>query len=95
MSKKTDKLDIEIDRLVELLGDLDPTSKDAKKVTARLISLGEMKGKLEQQKPRFSISGDAVLGAVASVLGIVLILYREELHPVASKSLGFVHKPKF
>lgn len=94
MSKST-KLDLEIDRLVELLSDLDPTSEDARKATEQLIKLGEAKGKLQQQKPRFSISGDAVLGAVASVLGIVLILYREELHPVASKGLGFVHKPKF
>lgn len=90
MFKKT-PLDLEIDRIVALIGELDPLSKDGRKAVEYLAKLEDVKAR---RKPKFNISGDAILAASVTVLTTVLILYREELHPVNSKALGFIPKPK-
>lgn len=93
VKKKPTPLDLEIDRITELLGDLDPLDDDAKKALHYLSQLTEIRDRINP-KSKMKVSGDAVVGALASIAGIVLILYREELHPVNSKALGFVKKPR-
>ena len=92
IKKKPTPLDTEIGRVSRLLEDLDPLDDDAKKALHYLSQLTEVRDRINPPS-RFKVSGDAVVGALASLAGIILILYREELHPVNSKALGFVKKP--
>jgi len=62
---------------------------------ARKVALEEDKFNADQEKLRsWKPSPDAIIGAVASVAGIVLVLHYEKLGVVTSKALGFVGKMK-
>lgn len=54
----------------------------------QLVKLHEMKTKEGRRRP----SPDAVVSAVASLLGIVLIVNYERVHVVTTRALGFIPK---
>jgi hypothetical protein len=59
------------------------------------LQLDGEKFDLEQEKTRtWKPSPDAIVGAAASVVGIVLVLHYEKLGVVTSKALGFLGKLK-
>ena len=93
--KEPTTLDIEIDRILEFIADQDPLDPDTVKALAYLDRLYDLRAKSLPKRNGLKFSGDAVLGAFASLAGIVLILYREELHPINSKALPFVKKTNF
>lgn len=47
----------------------------------------------EEEKPK-SVSKDTLLIVSANLLGILLILQYEHLHPITTKAMSFVLKPR-
>ena len=85
MSKKiNDRIkDIEVG-----LEGMDPSSKGYTDAAANLVRLYEARSK------NFSLlSGDAILGAVTSILGILLVLYFEKTDIVVTKAMSLIKRP--
>ena len=90
--KKPSAIDKEIGRLEELLLDLDPDTKEYKKVLQHLDSLHELRDR--NKSFRLKINGDTIVLASVNLLGILLVLHHERFHAVSSKALGFIIKPR-
>ena len=90
--KKPSKLQIENDRLKDLLADLDPLDKDYETIQKRIAINDRL---IDDSTPnRLSVDGNTILTVTANVVGILLILQHENLHAVSSKALGFIMKLK-
>lgn len=50
--------------------------------------------KLKQEEASSGFSKDALLSAGASLLGILMIINHEHLHPITTRAMGMVPKPK-
>jgi len=88
MAKKKSNLDLEIDHVLEILGRMSPDSESYSDAVKNLEIL--MKANSEKAKPALDIN--TVITAGASILGIVVIISYEHLHPVVSKAINFVLK---
>ena len=67
----------------------------ANQVTAQAkLDESEKKPRLMYDRPWWIPSPDSLIGAVASLGGILCILNYEQLHPVATKAIGFVVKAR-
>ena len=90
--KKPSKLELENDRLKDLLADLDPLDKDYETIQKRIAINDRL---IDDSTPnRLSVDGNTILTVTANVVGILLILQHENLHAVSSKALGFIMKLK-
>ena len=90
--KKPSKLQLENDRLKDLLADLDPLDKDYETIQKRIAINDRL---IDDSTPnRLSVDGNTILTVTANVVGILLILQHENLHAVSSKALGFIMKLK-
>lgn len=78
------------DALITLKG-LDEQSEEYGTASDQLVKLMKLKNEIN---PSWRPSPDALVGAAASVLGILLILRYEKLEVVTSKALSFVGKIK-
>lgn len=90
--KKPDNLDLENERLKELLMDLDPLDKDYEVLQKRLAINNRLLA--DSTTKKLEVDGNTILTVGANLLGILLILQHENLHAVSSKALGFVLKLK-
>jgi hypothetical protein len=66
---------------------LDSNSDEYNEKLEQIHKLGDIKVK------KMPLSKDAVLGAVASIAGILLVLNYERTGAIVSKSFGMVRKP--
>lgn len=90
--KEPTATEVEIERLYKDRAKYAPTSEEYSKLNARLKELLELKD-MEKPKPKFQVSGDAVLKTVAMVGVCALVVFREELvGPVTSKALSLMTK---
>lgn len=65
------------------------------RINQRKIDLDEARFAAEKEKENsWKPSPDAVVGAAASVLGILLVLNYEKLNVITSKAVGFIGKLK-
>lgn len=91
-TSQEEALDAVID---EVLGDLKERltsdSEEYTTATENLIKLMKLKQELD---PSWRPSPDAIVGAVGSILGIVLVLHFEKLGVITSKAFGFLGKMK-
>lgn len=85
-------LELEEERLLEELKNLDPTDDLYDLVKTHLQDIHKMKTTDKGEKK--SVSPDALVGAAASLAGIVMILGFERAHIITSKAMSFVFKPK-
>lgn len=85
-------MDLEIDRLVKVLGELEPTSEEYDKVVTRIDTLA--KANSYTRPFSYSISGDTILVTIVGLVQTLAILNHENLNVISSKALGFVMKPK-
>lgn len=85
------KLNECIDTLFEEMNSLDGSSPNYSDTADQLVKLMELKKK---NNPSWRPSPDAIIGAVASVIGIVLVLHYEKAGVVTSKALNFIGKMK-
>ncbi len=87
MKKKEDPIDKAMEDVLKFMKGKSPDSLEYTKAVHNLKELSEAKGK----KAYRTIDVLAiVVPAITSILGIGMILFREELHPVTSKALAFV-----
>lgn len=85
-SQKHTYVDKEIARIVIVLEDKDLDSKEY----ADTLELLQKLHKIRQDERPDRVSSDAKFQSAASLLGIVLILQYEHLHPIATKALSFI-----
>lgn len=88
LSKKTDPLDLEIERLANLL-------KIGNADTAEYAAINEqyiLLVKLRNETKRKPISREALLAAGVNIAGILLVIHREQTHAITSKAFGFIAK---
>lgn len=79
----------EIKRLEELLGELDVVSEEYEKTVQYIERLKKL------NRPRsFQVSGDAILTASVSIIGMLLIMNYEKDDAITTKAFGWVPKPK-
>lgn len=86
-----EKLDERIDDLLDDLGALNSTTEEYSNTADQTIKLMKLKKELN---PSWRPSPDALIGAAASVLGIILVLNYEKFDVVTSKAFGFIGKMK-
>lgn len=88
--KKTEptKLEIELDRLLVKLAEMDPSDKAYDAVSDQLAKLY----KLKEVDSKRLVSPDALAGAATNLAGILLILNYEHAHVMTSKAVSFVMK---
>ena len=72
----------EIDRLYELMEQVDPLSDEYEKIQTRYCTLMEQKLKQKSKLP----SADTVVNAGVTIVGLLSILHYEQLHVIASKA---------
>lgn len=60
----------------------------------KLLGQLERLYKLRGSNKSFSVSGDAIVGALATIATTVIVLNYEQIHVVTSKAFGFIPKPK-
>lgn len=90
--KKPSKLQLENDRLKDLLADLDPLDKDYETIQKRIAINDRL---IDDSTPnRLPVDGNTILTVTANVVGILLVLHHERLNAVSSKALGFIMKLK-
>ena len=87
-NRKQKPFDKEVDRILALMSNMEPSSEDYKKAAESLKTLCEARAK----KPAHLIEPEAIVAALSSLLGIVLILQHERLHVVTSRAISFVRK---
>jgi preprotein translocase subunit Sss1 len=79
-------IDKTIDDLLKFMGEHKPDSEEYGKAVDNLIILCDARSK----KPSRIVEYDTILLVAANIAGILLILNYEQLHPIASKALGFI-----
>lgn len=82
-------LDKVIDAVLSELDQLSPESEQYATVVNQLVKLHAMK---THESPK-SVTPDALVSAVASILGILLITNYERVHVVTTRALGILPKP--
>ena len=83
---KRTNLEKEIDSILLKMSALDPASTEYSAMTANLERLLNAKSK-EKDK---CVSPDTLAIVAANLLGIGLILYKENIGPITTKALNFV-----
>jgi len=84
-------LDQAISDILATMQKLDENTKEYDAAADQLVKLMKLKKEIN---PSWRPSPDALVGALGSILGIVLILHYEKLGVVTSKALSFVGKMK-
>lgn len=84
--KKSTYVDKEIARTILVMQEKEP---DSKEYGAALEQLQKLQKIRQEEKPD-AVSTDVMFQAAASILGIVLILQHEHLHPITSKAMSFI-----
>lgn len=82
-------LDWTLSVLYSRLGSYETDTKEYANVIDQIVKLEKLKNETHSS---WTPSPDAVIGAVASIGGILLIIHAEHLGSVTSKAIGFVRK---
>lgn len=84
-----DPLQEQITNLYSQLAGFKGSDEEFDKITDQIVKLKKLQKEVDSP---WIPSPDAAVGALASVLGIVLVLHYEKIGVVTSKALGFVKK---
>lgn len=88
MNHDQNPFDTEVDRILGLMSEMDPTHVDYAKAAESLKTVCEARAK----KPAFPVDPEVIIAAAAQILGIILILQHERLNVVTSRAINFVRK---
>jgi len=88
MENRQKLFDAEVDRVLDLMSNMKPSTDDYKKTVESLKTLCEARSK----KSALLIEPETIITALSSILGIVLILQHERLNVVTSRAISFVRK---
>nr|DAN32763.1 MAG TPA: hypothetical protein [Caudoviricetes sp.] len=83
--------DIEQDLINQVYG-LEADNEKTTIAIENLKTIHQINEKPESVSHRLVPSGDSIVGAVCSIAGILAVLNYEQLHPLASKAVGFITK---
>lgn len=83
-------LDEELERVVTVMKDLDPSEDRYGVMVANLIKLSQARTETFKRE----IDVNVVIGAVTNIVSILVILNYEQLHVVSSKAIGLLVKPR-
>lgn len=83
-------LDAEIKSVLEQMRVLEANDKIYAEMLGNLSELCSARALIKPSGP----SADAVLTVAGSLIGIGLMLSYEHFHPITSKAIGFILKPK-
>uniref|UniRef100_A0AAU7GY64 Uncharacterized protein n=1 Tax=Streptomyces phage Scarif TaxID=3158858 RepID=A0AAU7GY64_9CAUD len=81
-------LEVELDRILKLMSQLDVTHPDYAVMADRLVQLY----KLKEVDSKKRVSKDSMVAAATNLGGILLILNYEHAHVMTSKAVSFVVK---
>lgn len=84
------KFNQEIDRVLGVLEQHDPTSEEYLAGAESLRTLCDARAK----KPGFPVEPEALMRLAGNLAGILLILQYERLNVISTRALGFIIKPK-
>lgn len=87
---KDENLTKEIDRVLMLMSNADPTSTEYADLMATLTSLYALKESTSKSR----VSKDTIAVVAGNLAGILMIVGHEKAHVVTSKALGFVMKAR-
>ena len=82
-------LDLEVNRLLEAMGTMEPTSEEYSVLVKQLDSLTKINSNTEDK-----VSKETMLAIAANLGGIAMILTHEQTHALTSKAIGFIAKVK-
>jgi len=85
MDTKANTIDQEIERHVEYLRMLPLNSDEYEETLKRLTELHRIKARSR----KFNVSQDVIFGAVANILGIIVIMNYERLHVISTKAFNW------
>lgn len=87
---KDENLNKEIDRVLTLMSNADPTSTEYADLTDSLSKLYTLK----ESSSKNRLSKDTMAVVAGNLLGIVMIVGHERAHVVTSKAIAFVMKAR-
>lgn len=88
-SQTESMFDAEIQATLVKMKDLEKTDEKYAKLLDHVTKLHKLKA---EEKPK-QVNPDTMVIVAANVVGILMILNHERLHPITSKALNFVAKP--
>lgn len=89
-TKTLKALDSEIERLIEALSLLDPSSEQYLKVSDNLRALCEAR----EKKNPLQVNLDAIIAVSANILGLIIVLNFEKTNVITTKAFGMIFKGK-
>lgn len=84
--KKNTYVDSEIARAIFEMKDLEVDSAEYGAILDRLGKLHKIR---QEEKPD-KVSTDTIIQVAANLIGILMIIHHEELHPLTTKALSFI-----
>jgi hypothetical protein len=88
MDNQQKPFDKEVDRILGLMSEMDPSHDDYTRTAESLKTVCEARAK----KPGFPVDPEVLITATVNLIGIMLILQHERLHVVTSRAISFVRK---
>lgn len=83
-------LDVEIDRVLEILKTTPPSSDDYDKITDQLTKLHSLKAINAPQR----VSPDVALTVFANLAGILMVIGTERIHVITTKAIGLLMRAR-
>lgn len=90
---ETPSLDEAIETAFAHLASEEPTTDAYSVIVDQLKKLYDIKSSYEKDNKNF-VSKDQLVAVAGSIAGILILVSYEHVHPITSKALGFVLKPK-
>lgn len=84
-----EKLDVVMDRILLEMSENGPDTPEYPELMSHLERITNLRKSEDKRK----LSPDNLILVAGNLLGILIIVSYEHLHPMTSKALGFVQKP--
>jgi hypothetical protein len=80
-------LENEIERVLSVMKDIDPTDAKYAAVADQLVKIQKLQTEIDSKK---RVSSDTMVNAATNLVGIVVILKHEWAHVIGTKAMSFV-----
>lgn len=90
LSHKKNVLDEEVERVVSVMKDVDPSDDRYGAMAANLVKLSQARS----ENSRREIDPNVIIGAITNIVGILVILKYEKFDILTSKAINMIVKPR-
>ena len=90
LNQKKNVLDEEVERVVSVMKEVDPSNESYGVMAANLVKLSQARS----ENARREIDPNVVIGAVTNIVGILIILKYEKFDVLTSKAFNLIIKPR-